>query len=66
MLIAHRITLDPNNVQAAYFARAASCTRFAYHWALAEGRSSTRRTTLTQASHHRPRRHYALTSRIWR
>lgn len=36
MLIAHKITLDPNNVQATYFARAAGTARFAYNWALAE------------------------------
>jgi len=36
MLIAHKIALDPNNVQAAYFARAAGTARFAYNWALAE------------------------------
>jgi hypothetical protein len=36
MLLAHRIRLDPNNVQATYLARAAGTTRFAYNWALAE------------------------------
>lgn len=36
MLMAHRIALDPNNVQATYFARAAGTARFAYNWALAE------------------------------
>lgn len=36
MLMAHRIALDPNNVQATYFARAAGVARFAYNWALAE------------------------------
>jgi putative transposase len=36
MLIAHKICLDPNNVQATYFARAAGTARFAYNWALAE------------------------------
>lgn len=36
MLTAHRIALDPNNVQATYFARAAGTARFAYNWALAE------------------------------
>jgi len=35
MLIAHKIALDPNNVQATYFARAAGVARFAYNWALA-------------------------------
>jgi putative transposase len=34
MLIAHRIALDPNNVQATYFARASGVARFAYNWAL--------------------------------
>lgn len=38
MLIAHRIALDPNNVQAGYLARAAGTARFAYNWALAEWR----------------------------
>lgn len=36
MIIAHKIALDPNNVQATYFARAAGTARFAYNWALAE------------------------------
>jgi putative transposase len=36
MLIAHRIALDPNNVQASYLAKAAGVARFAYNWALAE------------------------------
>lgn len=36
MLIAHRITLDLNNAQATYMARAAGTARFAYNWALAE------------------------------
>ena len=36
MLIAHKITLKPNNVQATYFARASGTARFAYNWALAE------------------------------
>ncbi len=36
MLLAHRIRLDPNNVQRTYFARAAGTARFAYNWALAE------------------------------
>lgn len=36
MLIAHKICLDPNNVQATCFARAAGTARFAYNWALAE------------------------------
>ncbi|WP_459574445.1 helix-turn-helix domain-containing protein [Cupriavidus sp. 8B] len=36
VLIAHRIALDPNNVQATYLARAAGTARFAYNWALAE------------------------------
>ena len=36
MLVAHRIRLDPNNVQASYLARAAGVARFAYNWALAE------------------------------
>lgn len=36
MLIAHKIALDLNNVQARYMARAAGTARFAYNWALAE------------------------------
>jgi len=36
MLLAHRIRLDPNNVQATYLARGAGTARFAYNWALAE------------------------------
>ena len=36
MLIAHKIALDLNNVQATYMARAAGTARFAYNWALAE------------------------------
>lgn len=36
MLIAPKIALDPNNVQATYFARAAGTVRFAYNWARAE------------------------------
>ncbi|CEK18597.1 Helix-turn-helix domain [Chthonomonas calidirosea] len=34
MLIAHRIALDPNNVQATYFTKAAGTARKAYNWAL--------------------------------
>jgi putative transposase len=36
MLIAHKIALDLNNVQATYCARSAGTARFAYNWALAE------------------------------
>jgi len=36
MMLAHRIALDPNNVQATYLARATGTARFAYNWALAE------------------------------
>jgi putative transposase len=36
VLIAHRIRLDPNKVQATYLVRAAGTARFAYNWALAE------------------------------
>ena len=36
MFLAHRIALDPNNVQATSLARAAGTARFAYNWALAE------------------------------
>jgi putative transposase len=33
MSVAHKITLDPNNVEATYFARAFGTARFAYNWA---------------------------------
>lgn len=36
MIVAHKIALDANNVQATYFAKAAGTARFAYNWALAE------------------------------
>lgn len=36
MLMAHKIALEPNNVQATHFARAAGTARFAYNWELAE------------------------------
>jgi putative transposase len=36
MLIAHKIALDLNNVQATYMAKAAGTARFAYNWALTE------------------------------
>jgi putative transposase len=36
MLAAHRIRLDPNNLQATYLVRAAGTARFAYNWALGE------------------------------
>jgi putative transposase len=36
MLVAHRIRLDPNNVQRTRLARAAGAARFAYNWALTE------------------------------
>ena len=36
MLIAHKIALDLNNLQATYMARAVGTARFAYNWALAE------------------------------
>lgn len=36
MLIAHRIALDINNVQATYLAKASGTARFAYNWALAQ------------------------------
>jgi len=36
MILAHRIQLDPNNVQRTYFAKACGVARFAYNWALAE------------------------------
>jgi putative transposase len=36
MILAHRVALDPNNVQRTYFAKACGTARFAYNWALAE------------------------------
>jgi len=36
MMLAHKIALNPNNVQATYLARAAGTARFAYNWALAQ------------------------------
>ena len=36
MILAHKIQLDPNNVQQTYFAKACGVARFAYNWALAE------------------------------
>jgi putative transposase len=36
MLTTHRIALDPNDIQATYFARASGVARFSYNWALAE------------------------------
>lgn len=36
MLISHKIALNPNNVQATYFAKAVGTARFAYNWALAK------------------------------
>jgi len=36
MMLAHRIALEPNNVQATYLSRAAGTARFAYNWALAQ------------------------------
>jgi putative transposase len=36
LILAHKITLDPNNKQRSYFAKAAGTARFAYNWALAE------------------------------
>ena len=38
MLIAHRIALDPTNVQRSRFAQAAGTARFAWNWALSEWR----------------------------
>ena len=38
MLIAHKIVLDPNNVQMTYFTRAAGTARFAYSRALGKWR----------------------------
>ncbi len=34
MMLAHKIALDPNDVQETYFRKAAGVARFAYNWAL--------------------------------
>jgi len=52
MLIAHRIALKPNKVQATYLARAAGTARFAYNWALAEWK---RQYLLWQADNGQPK-----------
>ncbi len=36
MILAHKIALEPNNVQETYFRKAAGTARFAYNWALAQ------------------------------
>lgn len=36
MILAHKIRLDPNKVQATYFTKACGVARFAYNWGLAE------------------------------
>lgn len=55
MFVAHRIALDPTNVQATYFARAAGVARFAYNWALDEWKrqyeAAKADTTLPKPSH---------------
>src|SRR5262245_54153192 len=38
MIRVHKIRLAPTAEQAIYFARACGVARFAYHWALAEGK----------------------------
>ena len=38
MLIAHRIALEPTNVQRSYFLRASGVARFSWNWALAQWR----------------------------
>lgn len=40
MIRAHKITLDLNNKQRTYCARASGCARFAYNWGLAEWQKS--------------------------
>ena len=34
--IAHKIKLEPNNIQKTYMNKAIGCARLAYNWALAE------------------------------
>ena len=38
MILAHKIQLDPNNVQRTYFTKACGVARFAYNWALAKAK----------------------------
>jgi len=38
MIRAHKILLEPNNIQATYFAKACGVARFAYNWALAKAK----------------------------
>ncbi|MDR2179154.1 MAG: helix-turn-helix domain-containing protein, partial [Synergistaceae bacterium] len=38
MILAHRIRMYPNNVEATYLSKACGVARFAYNWALAEWR----------------------------
>ena len=38
MIRAHKIRLEPNNLQATYFAKACGVARFAYNWALAKAK----------------------------
>jgi putative transposase len=52
VLIAHKIALNPNNLQANYFSRAAGVARFAYNWALAEWK---RQYLASKADHGLPR-----------
>lgn len=52
MLIAHKIALNPNNVQATYFACAAGTARFAYNWAPAEWQ---RQYEVWKADHSQPK-----------
>ncbi|MDD0873492.1 helix-turn-helix domain-containing protein, partial [Xylella fastidiosa subsp. multiplex] len=47
--MAHRIALDPNNVQATHLLRAAGVARFSYNWALAEWRHQYEACTLDSA-----------------
>jgi len=61
MLTAHRIRLEPNNIQATYLARAAGAARFAYNWALSEWQKQYEAcksdSTLTRPSEAGLRRH---------
>ena len=43
----HIIALDPNNTQATYFKKACGVARFAYNWALGNGKSNTNKTNNT-------------------
>jgi len=50
MILAHKIQLDPNNVQRTYFAKACGVARFAYNWALAKTKGQYEQDNTTKFS----------------